>query len=58
MTAQTAHTAFGPIDGFVLRVRGEADWIWKDIRFDPASFSAAHWTIKRLEDTTVVAIRR
>jgi hypothetical protein len=54
----SAHTPFGGIDLFVLR-RSGADWTWRDIRFRPAQFDPAVFTlVTDLPGNTVLAIRR
>ncbi|WP_084262792.1 arabinofuranosyltransferase [Actinomadura formosensis] len=50
-------TRYGRIDVFVLRA-GPNAWTWRDIRFRPAQFAAAHFTVRSLPGGTVVAIRR
>ncbi|MFA1546816.1 arabinofuranosyltransferase [Actinomadura chokoriensis] len=55
--AAAGKTRFGRIDVFILRA-GSAGWMWRDIRFQPAQFDAAHFTVRTLPGNTVVAIRR
>jgi hypothetical protein len=63
---QSAHTAFGPIDVFILRNTGSR-WTWaargsvpeKPVSFTPAQFSPANFVVfKNLHGNIVVAVRR
>jgi hypothetical protein len=63
---QSAHTAFGPIDVFILHDAG-AHWTWaargsvpeKPVSFTPAQFSAVNFvTFRNLPGHIVVAVRR
>lgn len=57
--AQAAgHTAFGPLDVFVLqRVRGR--WWFRGVAFDPAQFAGSAFTVTSIGDgSTIVAVRR
>ncbi|MFB4308367.1 arabinofuranosyltransferase [Actinomadura sp. GTD37] len=55
--AAAGKTRFGRIDVFILRA-GPAAWTWRDVRFRPEQFAAAHFTVRMLPSDTVVAIRR
>ncbi|GFJ90004.1 arabinofuranosyltransferase [Phytohabitans rumicis] len=55
--AASADTKFGPIDVFVLRKQPDG-WQWDDVRFQPAQFSAAHWTVVDVPQDYVVVIRK
>jgi hypothetical protein len=55
---ESAQTAFGPIDLFVLREEADG-WAWKDQRFSPTQFAPEYWTVvDGLPGKVVVAIRR
>jgi hypothetical protein len=63
---QSAHTAFGPIDVFILHNAG-SHWTWaargsvpeKPVSFTPSQFSPANFvTFKNLPGHIVVAVRR
>lgn len=57
-TAASAHTAFGPIDIFVLR-RVDDGWVWRDRQFSPSQFDRAAWSVDDgLPGDIVVAVRR
>jgi len=64
--ARSAHTAFGPIDVFILHDAGSR-WTWtsrgtlpeRPVSFTPAQFSPAHFAVfTNLPDHVVVAVRR
>ncbi|MEV1287833.1 arabinofuranosyltransferase [Micromonospora sp. NPDC049679] len=56
--AESATTKFGGIDIFVLRRKPDG-WAWNDLRFAPAQFDKAHWTvIDGLPQDVVVAVRK
>lgn len=61
----SAHTAFGPIDVFVLRVTGPGHWTWMPaattkpaVSFTPAQFAASNFAVSTLPGNYVVAVRR
>jgi hypothetical protein len=63
---QSAHTAFGPIDVFILHDTGSR-WTWaargsvpeKPVSFTPAQFDPAHFAVfTNLPGHIVVAVRR
>jgi hypothetical protein len=63
---QSAHTAFGPIDVFILHDAGSR-WTWaargsvpeKPVSFTPAQFSPANFVVfTNLHGNIVVAVRR
>jgi hypothetical protein len=65
-TDASEHTAFGPIDVFILRATDQAHWSWKpfdsqdpDITFTPAQFSPQAFTVfTDLPGNYVLAVRQ
>jgi hypothetical protein len=52
-----AHTAFGPIDVFVLKQKN-GGWYYRDLAFSPAQFAPGSFTVTQdLPNDTVVAVR-
>jgi hypothetical protein len=64
--AAAAHTAFGPIDVFILLRTGPAQWSWTPaatpdgpVTFTPAQFSPAAFTVfTNLHGGYVLAVRK
>lgn len=61
----SAHTAFGPIDVFILRAPRPGHWTWTPaattepaVSFTPAQFAASDFAVFTLPDNYVVAVRR
>jgi hypothetical protein len=54
--AQSARTAFGRIDVFVLH-RQQGAWLWNNIAFSPKSFGHDHFRVQQLSSSVVVAVR-
>jgi hypothetical protein len=53
-----AHTAFGPVDVFVLTAK-KSGWYFRDVAFSPDQFTNEHFTVTQgLPGGTVVAVRR
>ena len=63
--AASAHTAFGPIDVFVLARTGNNTWVWspggssqRSITFTPSQFSPKDFTVfPNLKDNVALAVR-
>jgi hypothetical protein len=55
---KSAHTAFGPIDVFILKAT-PTGWTWQNQRFTAAQFAPSQWTVvDGLPAGLVVAVRR